>query len=66
MGNLLSEVAFWLARRALKRAERSSNKWERQAHVARSQFWTDVECWLSGLGSWRDIRDRRRLQTGKG
>lgn len=57
---LLAALAWRLAVGALSRAGETTTiawkiRWKR-----RSEFWADVECWLSGLGSWRALRARRR------
>lgn len=57
---LLAALAWRLAVGALSRAGETKIiawkiRWKR-----RSEFWADVECWLSGLGSWRALRGRRR------
>lgn len=54
----------WLAERAHRRSIASATSAERD--IERAGWWADVQAWADGLGSWRDIRDRRRLSTGKG
>lgn len=60
MRNYPADIAFWLAERALRRAERTSSAAWRIRWQRRSWFWSDVECWLAGLGDWRTLRARRR------
>lgn len=55
----LADAAHWLASQLQSSAERSNDADDQQMFRARSEFWSAVECWLSGLGSWRDLRARR-------
>jgi hypothetical protein len=57
--DLLSDFFFWLAKRAQLRAERSTSAVWKIRYRRRSEFYSDVECWLAGLGTWKQLRRRR-------
>lgn len=59
MRQFLADAAYWLAYRSLRRAERTGTVAWKIRWLRRSEFWSDVECWIAGLGAWRDLRQRR-------
>lgn len=60
MRSFLADAAYWLAYRSLRRAGMSGTVAWKIRWLRRSEFWSDVECWFAGLGSWRTLRERRR------
>lgn len=59
MRRFLSWMFFSLALRAQKRAEGAYSvawkiRWRR-----RSEFWADLDIWILGLASWRQLRNVR-------
>jgi hypothetical protein len=59
---LIADLAFRLARRAQRRAERSRNPVWRIRWARRARLWHDLECRLSGLPTGANRARQRRPQ----
>ncbi|MGE0575418.1 MAG: hypothetical protein AB7F22_10430 [Reyranella sp.] len=59
MRRLLAEIAFALAEWRADQAERAELASDRRRLLDKSEWWTDAEAWIIGLGGWRDLRDAR-------
>jgi hypothetical protein len=60
---LLADFAFVRAQEAVDRAEAAVTLKSHLFWTGRSRWWADVECWLSGLGSWRELRASRERRA---
>jgi hypothetical protein len=61
--DLLSDFALTLSERAEKHAEDAPRTSElRLWFMRRSDFWEDVRIWMSGTGSWADLRARSAIR----
>jgi hypothetical protein len=63
MRRLFADFAYSRAHRALRRAEKALTSASRARSLRRSRWWSDVESWLSGLGTWRELRDSRERRA---
>lgn len=59
MRRFLAEIAFALANWRAGQAEQADLASDRRRLLDKSEWWTDVDAWIIGLGGWRDLRDAR-------
>lgn len=58
MRHLLADFAHARGWANLHLSLRAKTLPERRRYLARSHFWSDVEDWLLGLGSWQALRSQ--------
>lgn len=60
MRQKLADLFHWLSVRACNRAVKTTSAVWKLRWLRRSEFWSDCECWIVGLDSWKNLRSRRR------